>query len=121
MKRMVTPSARAPRRQSWLFAIIAIIAMTAQLVVSLAPLAEGRMGQTLSAHVEAGGTKGHVAHNEATCASCQARSIQGTTSRPVSPLPETLLATVTAFAAVDRALSAGVHSHANPRAPPAVI
>ena len=118
---MVAPLARTSRHKSWLCAVIAILATTAQLVVALAPLTEGRLGRTLSAHVEAGGTKGHLAHNEATCAACQARSIQGTTSRPVSPLPESVLAAVTAFAAVDRAVSVSVHPQAHPRAPPAVI
>lgn len=119
---MVHPSGRRPRRQrSWLFAVIAILATAAQLVIAFVPLAEGQTGRTLSAHVESGGSRGHVAHNEATCASCQARSIHGTTSRAVAPLPETVLAAAAAFTGVHRAHSVNVHPQANPRAPPAVI
>ena len=87
LRRMVAPTSRARRTRSWLFSVIAILATAAQLVVALVPLAEGRVARTLSAHVEAGGTRIHVAHNEATCASCQARSIHGTTSRPCRRCP----------------------------------
>jgi hypothetical protein len=118
---MPAPTSRAWRPRSWLFTVIATLATAAQLVVALVPLAEGRVARTLSAHVEAGGTRIHVAHNEATCASCQARSIHGTTSRLVPPLPETVLAVVMAFATADRDASASVHPQAHPRAPPAVI
>jgi hypothetical protein len=118
---MFVQTPRALRRKSWLFTVIAAVAFAAQLVVALVPLAEGRFGRTMSAHVESGSTKGHYAHNEATCAACQARSIHGTTSRTVAPIPETTLAMATAFAPVDRIAAASVHPQANPRAPPAVI
>jgi hypothetical protein len=108
-------------QRSWFFAVFAILATTAQFVVALAPLAEGRVTRTLSAHVESGGSRTHVAHNEATCASCQARSIQGTTSRPVFDLPDVSLAAAVTVAAVDRAASSHLSPHANPRAPPSVI
>jgi hypothetical protein len=114
---------RAPvnRRRNRLFAAFAILATAAQLVVAFLPLAEGRVARTLSAHVEAGGSKGHVAHNEATCASCQARSIHGTTSRAASPVPESTVGASAAVAAVERFVSSATHPHAHPRAPPSVI
>ena len=65
-------------RSTWL-TFIAVFAMAVQFVVALAPLAEGRDGRSMSAHVESSGTRGHYTHDDATCASCQARSIHGTT------------------------------------------
>src|SRR5215470_1907088 len=73
------------RFQRVCFAFFASLAMVAQFVVALAPLDEGRE-QRWGAHVEANGPVHHFTHSEATCASCQARSILGTTSGPSVPL-----------------------------------
>jgi hypothetical protein len=95
--------------------------LAAQFVVAIAPLAEGRQGRSMSAHVESGTTKGHYAHDDATCASCQARSIHGTTAKAdVGILPVAPAAFVVATV-VDRIDSAALFPQTNPRAPPSVI
>lgn len=109
-----------PTRQ-WFFSVLAIFAITAQLVVALAPLAESRTERTLSAHVEQTGTRGHVSHNEATCASCQARSIHGTAPRPLFAVPDETLAVSSYVMAAERLVSTPFHPQANPRAPPTVV
>jgi hypothetical protein len=107
-------------RRSWLFAVLASLALAAQFVVALAPLAEGRQGRSMSAHVESGTTKGHYTHNEATCASCQARYLVGATARAdVGFTPERVASAI--VVSVDHALSAAVSPQTNPRAPPSVI
>ena len=108
-----------PKRRSWLFAVIAFLATTAQLAVALSPLVEGREGRTAS-HVESGGARGHVSHDDATCAACQARSIHGTVPRPSAPLIETEQHSTVALATVERIDSADVRTPTNPRAPPSV-
>jgi len=110
----------APRRRSWLFAFFAIIATAAQLTVALSPLIEAREGRG-TVHVESGGNKSHIAHDDATCAACQARSIHGTAPRMSAPLVESEAHAIVAAAAVDRIDSAEFRSPTNPRAPPSVI
>src|SRR5262245_36547700 len=95
----------APRRRSWLFAVIALLATTAQLAVALSPLVEGREGRA-TVHVESGGARGHVSHDDATCAACQARSIHGTAPRPSTPVIETEQHSTVALATVERIASA---------------
>jgi hypothetical protein len=117
---MRTPPARLTPR-SWFFTALALLAMVAQLGVALAPLAEGRPGRSMSSHIEAPGARGHYTHDEATCASCQARSIQGTASRPAVPLLADVRIPAQLTRANDRVLSRGLNLHAHPRAPPSVI
>lgn len=75
----------------------------------------------MSAHVESGATKGHYTHDEATCVSCQARSMHGAIAKSdvgfVADPPATTLLVV----AVERVASAGFPTHANPRAPPVSV
>jgi hypothetical protein len=113
--------ARLPRRrQHWFFSIIAMLAMTSQIVLALAPLAEGREDR-MASHVEADGTQTHYAHSDGNCVSCQARSIHGTAVRTATSTfeGETNSSSVTPF--VDRESSADVYSQSNPRAPPRLI
>lgn len=110
-----------PRRSHRLYTIFAMLAMMAQLVVALAPLGEGRIARAPHAHVEAGGTTGHAAHNEATCPSCQARSIQGTTARPTFVLPHPARAMTLAVSDPVAPPFSAFHRQSNPRAPPVVI
>ena len=110
----------SPRRRSWLFALIALLATTAQLAVALSPLLEAREGRA-TAHVEAGGPQNHVSHDDATCAACQARSIHGTAPRVAAPLADAAPRLTVAATAIDRVVSAGVRFPTNPRAPPSVI
>lgn len=108
------------RHRPWLFTLIALLATTAQLAVALSPLIEAREPRG-TVHVEAGGTRSHVSHDDATCAACQARSIHGTAPRPSAPLVESEPHLAVAAATVARIDSADVRSTSNPRAPPSVI
>jgi hypothetical protein len=111
--------ARPARR--WLFTAFALLAFTAQAVVALLPLAEERFERTLSAHVEQTGTRGHTSHNEATCAVCQARSIQGALARPLFAAPIVSRAIASQVTAPERLVGTPYHPQANPRAPPVVV
>ena len=73
------------RRSGWLYSVLSILVMTAQLVVAFAPLAESR-DRRMESHVESGGAQTHRAHDDATCAACQARSIHGTAPRVAVPV-----------------------------------
>jgi hypothetical protein len=117
---MRTPARSASTSRSWLFSIVALLSMAAQLVVAIAPLAEGR-DDRMASHVEASGVQTHYAHNDATCASCQARSIHGTPPRPSLSLLGNGARAFAIVAPVDRSISIGSHSPSSPRAPPSVI
>src|SRR4051812_26126258 len=99
------------------FAFFALLAMFAQSVVAVPPLAEGRTAR-MSSHVESHGTPSHFTQNEANCVACQARSLQaapptpdhapGAQERAAHVRPRTTLVVVSA----DRS------PQTNPRAPP---
>jgi hypothetical protein len=108
------------RQRGWLFGIIALVATIAQVVVAVAPLAEGRDGRFAS-HVESTGTRGHLAHNDATCASCQARSIHGTISRESAPSLPDAKARTAFVATATWMVATAFRSQESPRAPPRVI
>src|SRR5689334_19181713 len=110
----------AIRQRGWLSGVIALMAMVAQIVVAVAPLAEGRDGR-MASHVESKGVPGHYTHNDATCAACQARSIHGTTSRHSVPLLIDALAPVALVHGAARVVENGLRTQDNPRAPPVVI
>lgn len=116
MSRTVNPK----RHYGWLHTVLSILAMAAQLTVAFAPLAESRDRQ-MDSHVEAGGHQTHHAHNEASCAACQARSIHGSAPK----LPVSLFAIASPVekieATADRFAFGPSQSPANPRAPPSVI
>ena len=111
---------QATRKRGWLHGIIALLAMAAQLVVAVAPLAEGRDGR-MASHVEASGSNSHYTHSDATCAACQARSIHGTASRPSVKLLTDTSAPGRLVRGAERVVEATVHPKDNPRAPPVVI
>lgn len=94
--------------------------MASQLVLAVAPLAEGREDR-MASHIEADGTQTHYAHSDGNCISCQARSIHGTTVRATTSSfeGEVRSSAVTPF--VGRVFLRGVHSQSHPRAPPALI
>ena|SRR5215831_18341549 len=114
------PALNRPKRRRPLTLVIALVALIAQVAVALSPLAEGRRPE-MASHVESGGVKLHYAHNEATCASCQARSIHGT-PRPadVGLRPALGVSTLVATARV-RVVDTDRFSQDNPRAPPRLI
>jgi hypothetical protein len=112
-------TAHRPKRHP-LTLIVAFLALIAQVTVALSPLAEGRR-PGMASHVESGGVKLHYAHDEATCASCQARSIHGTPRAVDVGLRPTIgVATLVATASV-LVVAADRFSQDNPRAPPRLI
>lgn len=116
-------TAVAPARRSGhrlLLTVIAYLAMAAQLVVVLSPLAEGRE-RSWGSHVEAAGARQHFAHNEATCAACQARSIHGTARRSVAPAVAVRHVAIAPAQRGFEAVSSDQYPQDNPRAPPTVI
>ncbi|MFI5227858.1 MAG: hypothetical protein ACHQWU_02245 [Gemmatimonadales bacterium] len=113
-------SSRSIRKGHRLFTVFAALVTMAQSVVAIAPLTEGIDGR-MQAHVESRGVPTHVLHNEATCAACQARSIQGTTSAPSTPVIAVAHPPAVAVAMVDRAVTTDANPQQHPRAPPRVI
>lgn len=111
-------SPRHPTLGRWLLRLGAIAAVVAQLALNATPLAEAFRGQDAAAHVEPAGTATHYAHNEATCANCQARSLHGLAAdSPASLLPTDAGGAVMATVPGER-LAAELFSPNNPRGPP---
>lgn len=99
------------------FVFFAVLAMFAQSVVAVLPLAEGRTAR-MSSHVESNGSPSHFTHNEADCAACQARSIHAVSTPPVHP-PLVERHAVVSRASAPASVPSPDHSpQANPRAPP---
>ena len=97
-----------------------MLAFLAQLTLVLAGVSEGRAGLGYAAHIDAGGTATHYAHDEAVCAACQARSLHGVvkpTHAPViTPRPREI-ATVTW---IESYRDSSINSQHLSRAPPFV-
>jgi hypothetical protein len=118
----MTASIRQLTRQTRhpLTLVIAFLALIAQVTVALSPLAEGRR-PGMASHVEGDGVRLHYAHNEATCASCQARSIHSAPRAADVNVPVSRdISTPVAVASV-RVAAADRFSQDNPRAPPGLI
>ena len=94
--------------------------MASQLVLAVAPLAEGREDR-MASHIEADGTQTHYAHSDGNCISCQARSIHGTIAGAASSAFEGEVGSSAVTPLVDRVWSGVVHVHSHPRAPPRLI
>ena len=92
----------------WIASIGAVVAMAAQLTVAFSQLTEGREGRSAASHVETSGTARHFGHNEATCATCQARSLQGLAERAPAPLVRDALSATAVATAIDRLPNADV-------------
>ena len=75
---------RYPQRRPFFGRAAAILAFLAQLAIVVAGIGEGRAGIGYASHIDPGGTSTHYSHNEAQCASCQARSMHGV-ARPEHP------------------------------------
>jgi len=102
----------------WLYAIGVVAAFVSQLTVAFSPLVEAREGQGYAAHVERGGTSSHYAHNDATCITCQARTLTGPTAQH-EPLPAAVRISIAPVSsALAAAIAADVANPKNPRAPP---
>ena len=112
---MLRPAARFIDRR--FFAFFAMLALCAQTVVALAPLAEGRSAR-MESHIEAHGSASHFTQNEANCVACQARSLHADTPaqnhRPIAQdhaaIARPMVRSVVA--------SAEHYPQDNPRAPP---
>jgi len=122
---MKEASARLAHRMGrWLSTTGAVVAIAAQLAVSFSPLGEGlprgRSVVSAGAHVETGGTSAHYAHNEATCAVCQARSVQAALPRAHAPVTTVTLRTPSLPRPAERLASAELRALVRTRAPPVV-
>lgn len=95
--------------------------MVAQVGLALAPIAEGREGPDAAAHVEAAGISTHYAHSDATCATCQARTLLGLAAGG----PDALLSAPSHGARIvsarDGHVTADPFSPNNPRGPPITL
>ena len=100
--------------------LIAVLVAAMQLVIALAPIAEGRAGASSVTHVEQQGIRLHYAHDDAECAACAVRHL-GATPREAIALAIVLPARLEA--PVARALAAPMRlgdPQARTRAPPMV-
>lgn len=111
----------APSIARRLLMVGAAVAVVAQLALVVAPLAEAWQGQDAAAHVEASGTATHYAHNDATCAACQARTLMGLAIAPATPTFAATVADARIVTAADGQVVAQRFSPNNPRAPPASL
>ena len=103
---------------TWLTRFGATLAVAAQLGIAAAPIGEARDVQGNAPHVEVAGTSTHYAHNSATCATCQARSLNGLAVRTATPLASHMAHARLLPAAAERVPFAFRLSRNNPRAPP---
>ena len=109
---------RARSLVRWLSSFGAVVAFAAQLTVALSPLGEARYGRSFAAHVEAGGTATHYAHNEASCGVCQARLLQGFAQRAADRFLSVAGPAAPIVATVESVVTADALSPSQPRAPP---
>jgi len=118
------PFHRTARRTRWiaLHRLLAVLAVVAQVAVACSALAEGRDGIGAAPHVEAtGSAANHYAHNESTCAACQARSLHGA-APSIPAVAPALAARATAVGTASIDAPTGPELPDNPaRAPPCVI
>ncbi len=116
--------ARLRRRSSLasrLHLLAAALGIVAQLVLAFTPIAEGRAGVGMRAHVEEHGNPAHHVHEDATCVACQVRTLYGVArGRPVAPPPQTPHDTAPVVRE-QLVASADLVPHVLPRAPPCVI
>jgi hypothetical protein len=74
-------------RHHWLHRLGRYLAIVTQLVLLMAPLAEGREERLLGPHAEAPRTQAHPGHRADFCAECALLSVHGRAEQP-SPLSE---------------------------------
>ena len=111
-------TAYRPSQPRWVFSSAAFFVLIMQVALALAPLGDARHGRSAAAHVERGHTATHYAHNDATCASCQARTLHGIAARAAAGLPERARYSTAFIAAAEQILSPEFFSPNSPRAPP---
>lgn len=102
--------------------LLAVVAVVAQAAVVLTAIGEGRDGIGVASHVEATGPSAtHYAHDEATCAACQARSLHGGTPQLPSSGAELGIVHLAASGVSDALPPAPALPTNSARAPPSVI
>jgi hypothetical protein len=100
----------------WWPAICFLVA--AQLVLTLAPLTEGRFGADARPHVEADGTSTHHAHNAADCAACAARGLLATANPSAQVAIESLQSILSGLSEREEQFASLGQSASRSRAPP---
>ncbi|CAN5918262.1 hypothetical protein BH11GEM2_BH11GEM2_15140 [soil metagenome] len=73
----MTITSRSRTRRHWLHRLGRALAVVTQLVLLLAPIAEGREDRPMDPHVEAPRTRAHPGHQPSTCAECVLLSMHG--------------------------------------------
>jgi hypothetical protein len=73
----MTITSRSRTRRYWLHRLGRALAVVTQLVLLLAPIAEGREDRPMDPHVEAPRTRAHPGHQPSTCAECVLLSMHG--------------------------------------------
>ncbi len=99
----------------------AALALLAQIAVVLAPVAEGRAGIGMAAHVESGGNASHHAHDDSNCIACQVRGFYGTAARLGDAAPVSARRSTPPVLAAEAVAAGGPIAHRLPRAPPSAI
>lgn len=92
--------------------------VVAQLVLTFAPLTEGRFGADARPHVEADGTSTHHAHNAADCAACATRGLLTTANPSAQVAIESLQLVLPGLSERDEYFAFLSESQSRPRAPP---
>lgn len=115
-------SARSrPRSISWIGKLGRTLALLAQIVVLVAPIAEARETRELAAHVEAPRTVPHPGHHPESCPACVLQSVFGQPiARQQFDSPVSHVASSVPFAA-ERSLAAWSSRSNSTRAPPVTL
>jgi hypothetical protein len=105
----------------WLRRLGRTLAIVAQFLVLVAPLAEGREDRALAAHVEVPGSQQHPAHHPETCPACVLLSVHSRVAER-SALPPIERAGPVVVSSDVRFASRGAAASSNScRAPPALV
>lgn len=110
------PQSRVLPRSLWRPALFFFA--VSQILLSFAPLLEGRQGPDARAHVEEAGITLHHAHNDADCAACIARALLASADPEPSELPEFSAGPTVDIDAVSPAVESAWANHTRSRAPP---
>jgi len=95
-----------------------MLALLAQLTLTVAGVSEGRAGIGFASHIDPAGTSAHYAHNEAVCAACQARSLHGVARLPHPPVVPVQPRETATVLWLESFADSAVDAHNLSRAPP---
>ncbi len=119
--RSMSPVIMRQRARLRFISFAAAVAAAAQMLITGAPLAEGRSGPSAVAHVEAAGTSVHYAHDEATCAACVSQHLLATSEASHSGDVAFLASSATPLSAVPRVALFAQRFFSRSRAPPLLV